>query len=418
MFGAGSAPHATSADTSAAHRGGGSGSAPPGTGPIQHSHIHMKTIKSSQQHSVTPSMEIRNDKSPSNPTMASSSSSQKSKQINHGSSANNSSSNREHNTVHHDAPCPTILEIFELQFLSCAVNGVFLSLLQMSMYVFSFVGFVLQVLSGSCGLTIFVRSFLLCFCTLYSQFMDGRWKPQRKYASRPQPARSRRTLPAISAWGFLLNGTLQFGAATGPLAPMLSETGSDTGMWAPSREVAKGRLPERQHYWNQQLHKFAVNNLNCPKARNRCALPAQPVRRPVPAVEWANRSSDYAKLMEPASEVRFVEVRFGALVGSRPSAGCVPRRSRCPETVSGLALFELQWLVTKCIDPERKADRRTSCGIDLCAPTMYPCRATEEGRWQDAASLMIIMYSANPNLIDAPGSRDTGGMHSPRQRRV
>ncbi len=54
IFGAGSAPHATPADASAAQYGGGLVLAPPpGTEQHSHSQFHIKTIKSSQQQSVT-----------------------------------------------------------------------------------------------------------------------------------------------------------------------------------------------------------------------------------------------------------------------------------------------------------------------------------------------------------------------------
>ncbi len=57
-----------------------------------------------------------------------------------------------------------------------------------------------------------------------------------------QPRGHQMLSTVVIRW-FLLNVVLQSGTATGPLAPMRSETGNNTGLCDPSREVVKGRHP-------------------------------------------------------------------------------------------------------------------------------------------------------------------------------
>ncbi len=85
ISGAGSAPHATPADASAAHHGGGLALAPP-TGTVQHSILAftIKTRNSSQQLSVTLSISERDAKLQYHWPSITSSYSRNSKQQNHG----------------------------------------------------------------------------------------------------------------------------------------------------------------------------------------------------------------------------------------------------------------------------------------------------------------------------------------------
>ncbi len=277
------------------------------------------------------------------------------------------------------------------------------------MYVFSCVVFVLWFHAGCCGETICLRSFLLYLCILYSQFTYSRWKSHRKPTAQGRQLGGCRIPAALIKLRTVITVALQSGLPQAGCSNRTVRPLARISLAASKACCSLKRCSRYSYRRCKQYREFIYD-----PGRHRPIVQRNPVRGRQMLSAMSVRGLILNVVLQLGSAT-------GPLVPMRSEGGSPTRevvKGRHPESDAAHARCARAQARISLTTPRRRPSP-SRCGYGQ--PQQYPVVANElQGRQHERGDeldhALVDLYSAN--LADLPGSRDTGGTHRSRQRRV